>query len=87
MSSLLYQLYKGYLWEGLLMSYTMEDFRRDFRKEFLEELTPEECLEVAKRLSPEEILKALPREVIEGYLRRHPNGSSAAPSQGGGQPG
>jgi len=81
--------------EGLLMSYTMEDFRRDFRKKFLEELTPEERLAAAKRLSPEEvikylspeeILKALPREAIEDYLRRQPNGSSAAPPQGGGQP-
>jgi len=68
------------------MPYTMEEFRRDFRKEFPEELTPEERLEglpPEKRLgglSAEEILKLVPPEETERYLKRQKNGSSPGPA-------
>jgi hypothetical protein len=67
----LYQLYKK---EGVIMSYTMEDFNRDFTREHLHLLPPEELL---KGLPPEERLRGLPPEsvfqqfspeVIEAYL-------------------
>jgi hypothetical protein len=47
------------------MSYTMEDFRRDYVKEHFAQLTPEEQREALERLSPEhlrELLQALPLE-------------------------
>ena len=47
------------------MSYTMEDFVRDYIKEHFPQLTPEEQREVLKRLSPErrrEVLESLPPE-------------------------
>jgi hypothetical protein len=38
-STVLSQLFEGYEREGIAMSYTMEDFRRDFTKEHLKDLT------------------------------------------------
>jgi len=61
----LYQLYKK---EGVIMSYTMEDFNRDFTREHLHLLPPEELLKglppetVFQQFSPEERLKGLPPE-------------------------
>jgi hypothetical protein len=66
-STLLNQLLEGYKKEGLAMSYTMADFRRDYVKEHLKDLTPEERLE---GLPPEERLKGLSAEEIERYLKR-----------------
>jgi hypothetical protein len=80
---LLYRLFEGYEREGLIMPYTLEDFRRDFVRAYLSQLTPEQPLQ---GLSSEEVLKLLPREAIEDYLKRQPNGSSSAPPQDGGQP-
>jgi hypothetical protein len=62
-STLLYELFKGYLKEGLAVPYTLADFRRDFRIEFIrEDLTPEERRELLATVSPEERLKGLPPE-------------------------
>src|SRR6266540_17972 len=51
--------------EGMVMPYTMEDFKRDYVKEFFPKLTPEERREVLQSLPPEEqeeVLRALPPE-------------------------
>jgi hypothetical protein len=40
-----------------------------------------------KSLPPEEILKRLPREAIEDFLKRPQNGAEEAPPQRGDQPG
>jgi hypothetical protein len=41
-AALLYQLFALYRKEGLVVSYTMEDFQRDFIKEHLPDATPQE---------------------------------------------
>lgn len=78
-SSLVLELLEGYDLEEGPMSYTMEDFRRDFKQKalkFLKELPPEERLEGLppeerlKGLPPEERLKGLSREDIENYLKK-----------------
>jgi len=66
-STLLGQLFEGYEREGLVMSYTMEDFRRDYVKEHLSELTLEERL---AGLSPEQRLEGLSPDQVERFLRR-----------------
>ncbi len=55
--SLIYQLYQKYLNEGIKMSYTYEDFHRDYTMPFIESLPTELKL---KGISPEERLKGLP---------------------------
>jgi hypothetical protein len=55
-STTVYQLYEHYKLEGLMMSYTYEDFYRDFTKDHLDKLTPEERL---KGLSSDERLEGL----------------------------
>ena len=67
------------------MSYTMEDFERDYAREHLYLLSPKdvvecfsikevvECFsikEVVEYLSPEVVLKQFPPEVIEEYLTK-----------------
>jgi hypothetical protein len=78
-SLLLRQLLRRAQAEGLLMSYTMEDFRRDYVKEYFPQLTWEERREVLKRLppderladlSPEERLANLTPDQIRQYLER-----------------
>ena len=70
-STLLWRLFEKYLLEGVNMSYTMADFRRDFVKEHLQDLTLEERFkgvspeEVLKVISPEEVLKH-PEDVLKG---------------------
>jgi hypothetical protein len=72
-SSLINQLFENYQLEGLVMPYTMEDFRRDYVKAHLDVLTPDEILgrfsadEVLGRFSTDEILRRFPSEEI---LRR-----------------
>jgi hypothetical protein len=67
-STLLRRLFEMYKKEGLVMPYTMEDFRRDYVREHLKDLTPEELLEAVpleKRLeglSVEDLLKRVPVE-------------------------
>ena len=65
-STLLHRLFEGYEKEGLAMSYTMEDFRREYAKE-IEDERRELAKEILKILPPEEILKALaPEERLKG---------------------
>jgi hypothetical protein len=64
-STLLGQLFDKLQREGFAMSYTMEDFRRQYVKDHFAQLTPEEQREALERLSPEhrrEVLQALPPE-------------------------
>jgi len=64
--AVLNQLYELYKKEGVVMSYTMEDFNRDFTRDHLHLLPPEELL---KGLPPEERLKGLPpEELLKGLL-------------------
>jgi hypothetical protein len=63
-SSLLLQLFQGYQGEGLVMPYTMEDFRRDFAKSFLKSLAPEERREALQSLPTGEIVKNLPVDEV-----------------------
>ena len=73
-STRLWQLLAGYQGEGVTMSYTMEDFRRDFLKEHLGQLTPKERLaglppeEIRRHLSVEERLAGLSTEEILKHL-------------------
>ena len=75
-STLLYQLFEKYQQEGVVMPYTMEDFRRDFTREHLHLLTAEERLqglaaeERLRGLPAEERLKELSLEEIRAYLAR-----------------
>ena len=52
------------------MSYTMEDFKRDFMKEHFAELTSEEMQEVLRRLPLEQRLAGLTEQQIREYLDR-----------------
>ena len=69
-STLLLQLFKGYNREGLAVSYTMKDFRRDFIKDFLKDLTPQERREALQSLSAEERLAGLSAVEVEALLQR-----------------
>jgi len=61
------------------MTYTMQDFRRDFVMSHLNILEPEERLrglspdEVLKRYSPDERLRGISSEEIKEYLKRIQN--------------
>jgi hypothetical protein len=66
-SSIVSQLFEGYQHQRLPMSYTMQDFIKDFVRGHLDQLTPEERL---VGLKPEQLLAALPPERIEAYLQR-----------------
>jgi hypothetical protein len=64
-SALLGQLFDRLHEEGFAMSYTMEDFQRQYAKEHFGQLTPAEQREALERLSPEhrrEVLQSLPPE-------------------------
>jgi hypothetical protein len=61
------------------MSYTMEDFKRDFFKEHLAKLTPREREEVLQSLPTEERLAGLSAEQIRKYLENLTAGRSAKP--------
>jgi hypothetical protein len=61
-SRLLEQLFERFQEEGVAMSYTMEDFNRQYIKERFARLTPEEREEVLRSLPPEERLAGLPPE-------------------------
>jgi hypothetical protein len=73
-STLLDRLLRWYRNEGMNMSYTLADFRRDYLKEHLKELTPEEILEAASKekllaaLSEEDRLKGIPAEKLLAAL-------------------
>jgi hypothetical protein len=90
-SALLRQLFERFRGEGIAMSYTMEDFRRQYAKEHFAELTPEEQREALEALPPEklqEVLQALPPEErlaglspeqIQQYLNQLTAGKTAGP--------
>jgi hypothetical protein len=64
-SRLLGQLFDTLRGEGFAMSFTMEDFNRQYIKEHFARLTPEEQQEALRALTPEkqqEVLQALPLE-------------------------
>ena len=52
------------------MTYTMEDFRRDYIKEHFSQLTPEEREELLQSLPLETRLAVLSAEQIRRYLDR-----------------
>jgi hypothetical protein len=59
------QLYEFYLKEKLPMTYTLEQFKKDFVISHLREIPTEEVL---KQYSPEEVLKQYsPKEVLKQY--------------------
>ncbi len=64
-SVLLGQLFEGFREEGLTMSFTMEDFRRQYAKEHFADLTAKDRWELLQSLPPEErhkFLQSLPPE-------------------------
>jgi hypothetical protein len=67
-SLLLDQLFERLQTEGFTMSYTMDDFIRDYFKEKLAKLTPAERKVVLQSLPPEERLASLSEEQIQQYL-------------------
>jgi hypothetical protein len=69
-SLLLRQLFDRLREEDFAMSYTMEDFKRDYIKEHLAQLTPQEREEVLRSLPAEERLAGLSAEEIRQYLDR-----------------
>jgi len=75
-STLINRLFEGYQKEGLPVSYTMADFRRDYVKEHLKDLTVQERLEdltLEERLagvSKDELLTIFSPDELEHYLER-----------------
>ena len=61
-SSLVGRLLVNYRGEGITMSYTMADYRRDTAKEYLRELTPEE---------QREVLRGLPAVAAQHRIRQY----------------
>ena len=89
-STVMNGLFERYQAEGVVMSYTWDDFRRDYAREHLHQLTPEErteglspeerlrglsVAEVLRSLPPEERLRGLSAEEIQAYLRELENRS------------
>jgi hypothetical protein len=81
------QLLTGFQAEGLAMSYTMEDFKRDYIKEHFPKLTPQEHRELLQSLPPEEhrellqslspeerrdVLQSLPPKRLRKFLKSLP---------------
>jgi hypothetical protein len=72
-SVLMQQLYEFYLKEKLPMTYTLEQFKKDFVISHLREIPTEEVLkqyspkEVLRQYSPEEIKQYSPKEVLKQY--------------------
>jgi hypothetical protein len=74
-SALLGQLFGQLRAEGFTVSFTMEDFQRQYVKEHFAQLTPEERREVLKSLPPEEqreVLQCLPPEKQQEVLQALP---------------
>ncbi len=78
-SGLLVQLFRGFEGEGFAMSYTMQDFTRDFIKEHFPELTPEQRLEILRSMPLEERLAGMSDEQIRHYLEHQTAARSAKP--------
>ena len=74
-SRLLGQLFERLRGEGFAVSFTMEDFNRQYIKEHFPQLTPEEQREALQALPPEkrkEVLQSLPLEDQQEVLRSLP---------------
>ncbi|HYT92578.1 MAG TPA: hypothetical protein VEL76_27935, partial [Gemmataceae bacterium] len=69
-SRLLGQLFERLQEEGFAMTFTMEDFNREYNKKLFLKLTPEEQEEVFQSLPPERRLAGLSAEQIQQYLAR-----------------
>ena len=81
-SRLLGQLFERLRGEGFAMSFTMEDFNRQYIKEHFTQLTPLEREEVLRALPAEERLAGLSAEEIGRYLDQQ----TAQRSAGGRKP-
>ena len=74
MSTIINRLFESYELEGLVMPYTMEDFRRDIAREYVDQLPPEERLKglsidkILRRFPADERLKGLSPEEVRAYL-------------------
>jgi hypothetical protein len=69
-SALLRQLFERFEGEGFVMTFTMEDFQRQYAKEHFPQLTPEERRDVLASLPADELLSVLSAEQIRQYLDR-----------------
>jgi hypothetical protein len=78
-SLLLGQLFEKLQGESFAMSYTMEDFKRDYLKRQLAQMTQEERCELLQSLPPEERLRGLSAEQIRQYLDQQPAERPAEP--------
>ncbi len=80
-SLLLRQLFERLREEDFAMSYTMEDFKRDYVKEHFAQLTPQEQQELLQALPPERRLAGLSAEQIRQYLDQLAAGRPAQPQK------
>jgi hypothetical protein len=69
-SMLLDQLFEQFRREGFAMSYTMEDFKREWNKKYLNKLSPEEREEALRSLPLHDRLAGVPPEEIRQYLEQ-----------------
>ena len=72
---LLGQLFEGLRREGMAMSFTMEDFRRQYIRDHFRQLAAEEQRSALERLSPESrraLLQSLPAEAFREVLQSLP---------------
>lgn len=65
MSTVVQQLFENYQLENIDMSYTLQDFQKDYVRDHLNLLSPDEVLQ---RYSPEEVLKRYSPEDIVNHL-------------------
>jgi hypothetical protein len=78
-SGVLKQLFETFHVEGFTMSYTIDDFERDYFKKYFPRLTPQEQGKVLESLPLEERLAGLSAEQIRQYLERLTAGGAAEP--------
>src|SRR5207237_151838 len=69
-STLLEQLLAGYQGEGIAMSYTMADWRRDYITEHLKDLPAAERRKALQSLPAEELLEALSPEQLSRLRKK-----------------
>jgi hypothetical protein len=80
-STVINTLFLEYRQEGLVMPYTMVDFKRDLKRKFLDEATPEELEEMVQRLTPEQLAAALYPEQIEALTKHRRQTPSVSPKK------
>lgn len=61
LSTVVHELFRHYQLEGILMSYTVNDYYRDFTRSHLDWLTPEERV---NGLAPKDVLKRIPLDEL-----------------------